>query len=274
MPDRSCGTDDERGAVKKTNPPSARPEAGKSLVLIPSYNSGATLRKTVASVLLHWPLVLIVLDGSTDGSAKDLEAFSSHPGLTILERKKNGGKGAAVLDGLRRALEEGYTRVLVMDADGQHPPDKIREFFDLAEKNPHAFILGVPIFSLDAPKLRIYGRLGGNTFAEIETLWGGIRDSLFGFRVYPVKDTLQIMERIRTGKGFDFDTEIAVRLYWEGLVPINVPVPVTYPPKKAGGVSHFRYLRDNWLLVRRHIALLVQMVPRVPQLLLWRFMGR
>lgn len=260
--------------MSKTNPPSARPEAGKSLVLIPSFNSGATLRKTVASVLLHWPLVLIVLDGSSDGSAKELESLFSHPGLTILERKKNGGKGVAVLDGLRRAHEQGYTRVLVMDADGQHPPDKIKEFFDLAEKNPHAFILGVPIFTQDAPKLRVYGRLGGNTFAEIETLWGGIRDSLFGFRVYPVKETLKIMERIRTGRGFDFDTEIAVRLYWEGLKPINVPVPVAYPPKEAGGVSHFRYFRDNWLLVRRHIALLVQMVPRVPQLLLRRFIGR
>lgn len=260
--------------MSKTNPPSARPEAGKSLVLIPSFNSGATLRKTVASVLLHWPLVLIVLDGSSDGSAKELESLSSHPGLTILARKKNGGKGAAVLDGLRRAHEQGYTRVLVMDADGQHPPDKIKEFFDLAKKNPRAFILGVPIFTQDAPKLRVYGRLGGNTFAEIETLWGGIRDSLFGFRVYPVKETLKIMERIRTGRGFDFDTEIAVRLYWEGLKPINVPVPVAYPPKKLGGVSHFRYFRDNWLLVRRHIALLVQMVPRVPQLLFWRFMGR
>ena len=188
---------------------------------------------------MHWPLVLTVLDGSSDGSAKELESLFSHPGLTILERKKNGGKGVAVLDGLRRAHEQGYTRVLVMDADGQHPPDKIKEFFDLAEKNPHAFILGVPIFTQDAPKLRVYGRLGGNTFAEIETLWGGIRDSLFGFRVYPVKETLKIMERIRTGRGFDFDTEIAVRLYWEGLKPINVPVPVAYPPKRQAGFLIF-----------------------------------
>ena len=65
-----------------------------------------------------------------------------------------------------------------------------------------------------------------------------------------------------------------MRLYWEGIVPINVPVPVTYPTKEAGGVSHFRYLRDNWLLVRRHVALLVLMVPRLPQLILWRFIRR
>jgi len=274
MFDRSRGTHDEGCIVKYAKPSNCHYEAGKSVVLIPSYNSGAALCKTVASILPHWPYVLIVLDGSSDESAKDLGIFSGHPGVRILERKKNGGKGAAVLDGLRRALEEGYTRVLVMDADGQHPAHKIREFFDLAEKNPHAFILGMPIFAQDAPKLRVYGRLGGNTFAEIETLWGGVRDSLFGFRVYPVKETLEIMNRIHSGRGFDFDTEIAVRLYWEGIVPINVPVPVTYPTKEAGGVSHFRYLRDNWLLVRRHIALLVQMVPRVPQLILWRFIRR
>ena len=141
--------------MKCEKPSDGRLEASKSVVLIPSYNSGAALCQTVASILPHWPYVLIVLDGSSDESAKDLGIFSGHPGVRILERKKNGGKGAAVLDGLRRALEEGYTRVLVMDADGQHPADKIREFFDLAEKNPHAFILGVPILAQDAPRLRV-----------------------------------------------------------------------------------------------------------------------
>lgn len=274
MFDRPRGTHDERRIVKHGKSSNGHYAACKSVVLIPSYNSGAALCKTVSSILPHWPDIMIVLDGSSDDSAKDLEIFSGHPGVKILERKKNGGKGAAVMDGLRRALEQGFTKVLVMDADGQHPAQKIREFFDLAERNPHAFILGVPIFDQNAPKLRVYGRLGGNTFAEIETLWGGVRDSLFGFRVYPVRETLEIMNRIHTGRRFDFDTEIAVRLYWEGIVPINVPVPVTYPPKEAGGVSHFRYLRDNWLLVRCHIALLVQMVPRVPQLVLWRFIRR
>lgn len=79
------------------------------------------------------------------------------------------------------------------------------------------------------------------------------------------------MEAITSGRGFDFDTVLAVRLLWAGAHPVNVPVPVVYFPKDRGGVSHFRYMKDNWLLIRRHVALLVEMIPRFPRLLLWRF---
>ncbi len=239
-----------------------------SLVLLPSYNSGPQLLETIRAALTHWRPVWVVIDASTDGSAQAaLQLATTEPDLRVIVREVNGGKGAAVLDGLRLALVQGFQHALVMDADGQHPADRIVEFMQLAAENPRTLVLGVPQFGPEAPKARVYGRLGGNTFAEIETLWGGIRDSLFGFRVYPVADTVRLMESIRTARRFDFDTEVAVRLYWQGYRTLNIPVAVRYLTRQEGGVSYFRYLPDNWLLVKTHARLLLGMLPRLPHLL-------
>jgi glycosyltransferase involved in cell wall biosynthesis len=246
-----------------------------SLVLLPSYNSGPQLLETIRAALDHWRPVWVVIDASTDGSEHAaLRLAESEPALRVIVRGKNGGKGAAVLDGLRLAREDGFQHALVMDADGQHPADRIGEFMRLAEQNPRTLILGVPQFGPDAPKARVYGRLGGNTFTEIETLWGGIRDSLFGFRVYPVEATVRLMDGIRTARRFDFDTEVAVRLYWQGYRTINVPVAVRYLSRQEGGVSYFRYLPDNLLLVTTHLRLLLGMLPRLPWLLYWTLLRR
>ena len=246
-----------------------------SLVLLPSYNSGPQLLETIHGALACWRPVWVVVDASTDGSeAAALKLAETEPNLRVIVRAENGGKGAAVLDGLRLALAEGFRHALVMDADGQHPADRIVEFLRLAEENPDTLILGVPQFGPEAPKARVYGRLGGNTFTEIETLWGGIRDSLFGFRVYPVEATVRLMDRIRTARRFDFDTEVAVRLYWQGFRTKNIPVAVRYLTRQEGGVSCFRYLPDNLLLVKTHIRLLFGMLPRLPWLLKWTFFRR
>jgi glycosyltransferase involved in cell wall biosynthesis len=224
--------------------------------------------ETIRAALAHWRPVWVVIDASTDGSEQAaLRLAETEPGLRVIVRGENGGKGAAVLEGLRLALADGFHHALVMDADGQHPADRIVEFLNLAEENPDTLVLGVPQFGPDAPKARVYGRLGGNTFTEIETLWGGIRDSLFGFRVYPVEATVRLMEGIRTARRFDFDTEVAVRLYWQGYRTMNIPVAVRYLTRQEGGVSYFRYLPDNLLLAKTHLRLLAGMLPRFPRLL-------
>lgn len=253
--------------------PSAPPF--KSFVLLPSYNSGAQLLVTTQAALAQGFPVWVVIDASRDGSEISvLELAKTEPQLRVIIRPANGGKGAAVLDGLITALNEGFTHALVMDADGQHPADRITEFLDQAEANSDTLILGVPLFGPEAPRARVYGRLGGNTFTEIETLWGGVRDSLFGFRVYPVAATVEVMNQIRTARRYDFDTEVVVRLYWMGFRTINIAVPVRYPSKEEGGVTYFRYVPDNFLLIKTHIRLLFLMIPRLPQLLKWTFCNR
>ena len=238
------------------------------LVIIPSYNTGPRVLETVAEARRFWEPVWVVVDGSDDGSDDALARMAAGDrGLRVLIRDVNGGKGAAVLDGLREAQAMGFTHALTMDADGQHAAAAIRDFMALSAANPEAMILGVPVFAADAPRLRVVGRRVSNGWANLETLWQGIGDSLFGFRVYPIAPLLGIMQRTRWMRRFDFDPEAAVRLCWRGVPAINRPAPVRYFRREEGGVSHFRYARDNSLLTFMHTRLMLGFLMRLPLLL-------
>ena len=238
----------------------------KHLVLLPSYNSGHCLAETLRQTCAIWRDVWVVIDGSTDGSDLEGEALRLD-GLRVLRLAENSGKGAAVLHALRLANEEGFTHALVMDADGQHPAEMILPFIEVSTKNPEAFVCGVPQFGPDAPAERVKGRRVGNFFSHVETLWCGAQDSLFGFRLYPIAPALRILASGRAGRRFDFDTVLAVRLTWAGLPCINIPAAVSYPPTSEGGVTHFRYLRDNLLLIRAHARLLLEWPLHLPKLI-------
>ena len=113
------------------------------------------------------------------------------PGLRVLRRQRNGGKGAAVLDGARAAPRQGFTHALVMDSDGQHPADWIGASWRRPRRSRTAMVLGEPVFDASAPAMRVEGRRISNWWANLETLWAGIHDSLFGFRVYPIAPLLR-----------------------------------------------------------------------------------
>jgi glycosyltransferase involved in cell wall biosynthesis len=237
------------------------------LILIPSYNTGAKLAETVRRALARWQPVWVVMDGSTDGSAAIVaEMADAKNGLRILQLERNSGKGAAVLHAMLEAERAGFSHALVFDADGQHSADDIPRFMEISQKSPEAMILGVPKFAADAPASRQYGRLVGNWWANLETFWGGVEDSLFGFRVYPISESVRILKNIRGARRFDFDTELAVRLFWAGVTPINLSTPVQYFKSADGGTSHFHYLRDNLLLIRRHTLLVLEMFPQMKKI--------
>jgi glycosyltransferase involved in cell wall biosynthesis len=241
------------------------------LVLIPSYNPGTQVYATVRAAREQWTPVWVVVDGSSDGTADGLQGMAANdPGLRVLLLPKNGGKGAAVLHGLDAAAAAGYTHALTMDSDGQHPADLIPAFMAASQQNPAAMILGKPVFDADAPALRVQGRKISNSWANLETLWAGIGDSLYGFRVYPIEPLRQVMRGQRWMRRFDFDPEAVVRLCWRGVRPINLAAPVKYLRADEGGVSHFNYLRDNTLLTWMHIRLVLGFVLRLPVLLLRR----
>jgi hypothetical protein len=211
-----------------------------------------------------------VVDGSTDGSTDLLRTMAADdPGLRVIVQPENRGKGAAVLTGAAEAAALGFTHVLTMDSDGQHPADLIPEFMRTSQQQPQAMVLGKPVFDADAPRLRVNGRKVSNGWANLETLWAGIGDSLYGFRVYPIAPLLRVMHGVRWMRRFDFDPEAVVRLCWAGVKPVNVPAPVRYFAAAEGGVSHFNYLRDNVLLTWMHTRLFLGFVLRLP-LLLWR----
>ncbi len=248
------------------------------LVLIPSYNPGPKVYETVHAALTQWAPVWVVVDGSTDGTAEGLMHLAAQPEqqgrLRVLVLPKNMGKGSAVLHGLLAARAEGFGHALTMDSDGQHPAHLIGGFMAASAQHPRALVLGKPVFDASAPMLRVRGRLVSNFWANLETGFAGIGDSLYGFRVYPIDDLVQVMERHPWMRRFDFDPEAAVRLVWRGLKPLNLDAPVKYLQASEGGVSHFQYGRDNVLLTGMHVRLFVGALWRAPWFVVKRVMGR
>ena len=240
------------------------------LVLIPSYNAGANAGATVRAARAQWCPVWVVVDGSTDGSTEGLRALAAtDPGLRLFVLPVNAGKGAAVLQGLLAAHDAGFTHALTMDSDGQHPAALIAPFMQASIARPEAMVLGRPVFDASAPLLRVRGRRISNGWTNLETLGAGIADSLYGFRVYPVEDLIAVMRHQPWMRRFDFDTEAVVRLAWRGVKPVNLDAPVKYLSAQEGGVSHFRYGRDNLLLTWMHLRLMLEFVLRLP-VLAWR----
>ncbi|BCX46669.1 glycosyltransferase family 2 [Haloferula helveola] len=235
-------------------------------LLIPSYNTGPILRRTIEAALTTSLPVTVVIDGSTDGSDTDLEDLDDR--LIVHRLPENRGKGSAVLHGIRLAAEDGFTHALAMDADGQHPTDSVEKFVAIGRRHPEAAVFGSPVFDDSAPALRVNGRKLSNFWANLETLGWGIDDSLFGMRLYPIQPLIRVLEETRFARRFDFDPEVAVRLCWHGVPLINLPTPVRYIDPEDGGVSQFRYLRDNTLLTWMHLRLFAGFLARAP----WLFM--
>ena len=245
------------------------------LVLIPSFNTGRKLADTVREARAQWSPVWVVVDGSTDGTAETVRQMAaSDPGLRVFVLPHNQGKGAAVLHGLRAAQAAGFTHALTMDSDGQHPAELIPAFMAVSAKHRGAMILGRPVFDASAPLLRVRGRRVSNWWTNLETLGAGVADSLYGFRVYPVAHLAAVMARQTWMRRFDFDTEAVVRLAWRGVKPINIDAPVKYLSAAEGGVSHFRYGRDNLLLTWMHLRLMLEFALRSPILLARRLTGQ
>jgi glycosyltransferase involved in cell wall biosynthesis len=249
----------------------------RPLVVIPTYNTGADLLlRTVRAATAQTAPVLVVVDGSSDGSAAALlAAMGGEPALRVLRKPANTGKGDALRLAASSAAADGFSHILAMDADGQHPADAIPRLLAAAAADPDALIMGQPQFGPDAPWLRLHGRRLTIFWTDLETLHCGLGDTLFGMRVYPLAAFNRAFRQTAFARGFDFDPEIAVRMTWLGCRPVQVPVPVHYLPASAGGVSHFHYLRDNAKLVLLHFrlvpeCLLLRLIPMLRHRRQWK----
>ena len=238
----------------------------KPCVLIPVYDHEHAIGAVVAAVLAHGLPCMLVDDGCKPSCAKVLdELVAAAPAqVSLVRHLVNQGKGAAVMTGFAEAGACGYTHLLQVDADGQHHAADIARFIALARENPDAIIAGCPIYDDSVPKLRLYARYLTHVWIWINTLSFAIRDSMCGFRVYPVAPVLALAQRQSLGKRMNFDPEILVRLYWAGVKVINLPTRVSYP---TDGVSHFLAFRDNLLITRMHTVLFFGMLLRLPTLL-------
>lgn len=237
----------------------------KLCFVIPVYNHGEFIAATVASLKSFGLPCILVDDGSEGSCAKVLKSLAeADSSVELLTLAVNGGKGAAVSAGLLQAAALGYSHALQIDADGQHNTADIPTLIQAAKDNPSALISGKPFYDASIPKARFYGRYLTHVWVWIETLSLDIKDSMCGFRVYPLKQTVDLLNNYKLGQRMDFDIEIMVRLYWQGLKIISVPTKVIY---HDNGVSHFHTLKDNVRISRMHVLLVFGMLRRLPQLL-------
>ncbi|MCG2594664.1 glycosyltransferase family 2 protein [Ramlibacter sp. XY19] len=239
-----------------------------AVVVVPVYNHPATIGAVAAQVRAHGLPCILVDDGSDAGCAAVLDALAAqHPqDIALVRLPVNQGKGAAMVAGFREAARRGHTHVLQVDADGQHDCADIPKFLAQARAHPQAVVAGCPIWDDSVPKGRLYGRYATHVWVWINTLSFDIRDSMCGFRLYPLASLLPLLDAVRIGRRMDFDSDVIVRLHWRGVPVRNQPTRVTYP---QDGISHFRMLGDNVRISAMHAKLFLGMLVRAP-LLLWR----
>jgi len=235
-------------------------------VVIPCYNHGATMASVLAR-LAPFKLPIIIVDDGSDAATQQQLAQLHADQLDILRLPANQGKGAAVIFGLRAARQQGYTHALQLDADGQHAIEDLPLMLAEARRYPEQLISGRPRYDDSVPKARLYGRYVTHFWVWVETLSFSIKDSMCGFRVYPLVPTLALCDRRSIGQRMDFDTEIMVRLYWQGTPSRFIATRVVYP---EAGLSHFDALRDNLRISWMHTRLFFGMLPRIPKLVAMR----
>jgi glycosyltransferase involved in cell wall biosynthesis len=237
----------------------------KLCIVVPVYNHAAGARALVGQLRPLGLHTILVNDGSEPHQAALLRGLAQECAwVQVVEHRENRGKGAAVQSALREAFSQGFTHALQIDADGQHDAGDIPRMLALAERHPEAVITGQPVYDDSVPRGRLVARYLTHIWVWIETLSFAIRDSMCGFRVYPLKRVMPLLEGAQLGSRMDFDPEILVRLVWRGTRVISVPTRVIYP---EGGQSHFRLLEDNLLITRMHVRLVFGMLWRLPVLL-------
>ena len=238
----------------------------RPLVVIPVYDHEHAIGAMVDGVLAAGHPCLLIDDGSRESCAAELRRQAAREGVRLLRLEQNRGKGGAMLAGFREAARLGASHVLQIDADGQHDTADIPRFLQAAQAAPDAVINGAPVYDASVPKGRLYGRYLTHVWVWINTLSFAIRDSMCGFRVYPLAPVLKLIDEEFVGQRMDFDPEIVVRLHWRGVGIENLATPVRYP---SDGVSHFDVWRDNVRISRMHTRLFFGMLRRLPRLA-WR----
>ncbi|GAA0208657.1 hypothetical protein GCM10009123_15150 [Kangiella japonica] len=238
-------------------------------IIIPNYNHTTHIEQVLKRISAYELPVIMVNDGSDSTTNDFLIALNDkYDFLELLHLEQNQGKGGAVMTGLRHAQQNGYTHAIQVDADGQHAISDVPKFIQLSKDTPEAVVCGIPDYDQSVPLGRLIPRYITHFWVWVETLSFRIKDSMCGFRLYPLANTIDLIDQSSIGKRMDFDTEILVKLDWRNVPIINLPTRVTYPDD---GSSHFQMFRDNWLITKMHTRLFFGMLPRAPKLIARHF---
>lgn len=210
----------------------------KICVVIPTYNNQRTLKLVIEGILNFTDHVIVVNDGSTDGTKAILDTYSQ---LQVIHLEKNKGKGNALRQGFKSASSLGYRFAITIDSDGQHFPEDIPVFLNaLEEENQDKLLLiGARNMTQDGvPKKSSFGNNFSNFWYWVET---GLKltDTQSGYRLYPIHF---LKDLTFYTKKFEFEIEVIVRAAWNDVIVKNVPIQVHYDLEDR--VSHFRPFKD------------------------------
>lgn len=237
-------------------------------ILIPVYNHEDAIGPTLIDALQYNCPVMLVDDGCQP-KCRDLliqlsDQYSEQ--VMLLQLSENSGKGGAVKAGFKALYSAGYSHAIQVDADGQHNLADLPTFLKTSRANPDALVTGYPHYDDSVPALRYYSRYLTHIWVWINTLSLEIKDTMCGFRSYPLAAVVDLLENEPCGNRMDFDTEVIVRWHWRGGQIENLPTEVRYP---LDGVSHFNLWHDNFLISLMHTRLFFGMLLRLPKIL-WR----
>lgn len=237
----------------------------KVCAIIPCYNHYTALAD-ICQRLLSMQLDIVIVDDASDETTQTvITELATHKNIHMIRHNSNQGKGGAVKTGLAHAHNQGFTHALQLDADGQHNLEDATKLLALAKQHPSSVISGQPIYDESIPAGRKYGRYITHFWVWLETLSFSIKDTMCGFRVYPLSPCITLLESKNLGNRMDFDIEILVRLYWQNVPTLFVPTAVIYHRE---GLSHFQPFADNVRISWLHTRLFFGMLIRLPKLVI------
>jgi glycosyltransferase involved in cell wall biosynthesis len=233
-------------------------------IIIPVYNHHQSMALVTSALKKFNIPCFIINDGSHQQCRQVLQDIADKENWIKLHHfEQNQGKGAAVCFGLKQAFEQGFSHALQIDADGQHDINDISKFIQTAETFPEAIVTGARVAD-GISAARHYGRMLTDGLVWLQTLSFQIKDSMCGYRVYPLASTMELLKQHRVGQRMDFDTDIIVRLFWRNIAIKQVQTRVIY---RQGIPSHFDMLNDNLRITRMHTRLVLGMLIRLPTLI-------
>lgn len=232
--------------------------------IIPCYNHGDTVPAIIDALQSYTYPIIIVDDGSDQATKAILNQQAQRSQVSVITLTHNQGKGHAVMVAIKQAFKQSYSHTIQIDADGQHDLTAVNALITASRAHPTALISGKPIYDSSVPKSRLYGRYITHFWVWVETLSFVIKDSMCGFRSYPITSIMQTLNQHNFSHRMEFDTEIMVRFYWNNGNIVFIDTKVIYP---KGGISHFDALWDNVKISWMHTQLFFGMLPRIPQLL-------
>lgn len=212
------------------------------LAVIPAYNESERIAAVVKAVKAY--LSVLVVD---DGSKDETSAVAREAGAEVIRQEPNQGKGAALLNGFRYALDHNYEAAITLDADGQHDPDEIPLFVQEFLKSGSDLIIGKRDFSKMPFPRNITNRIGTISFSNAMQQY--VPDNQSGYRLH----SRRLMEKALQSSehGFEFEVEIILRCALMDYKISWVDIKTIYNEKQNSKITPLRHAWKFYRLVAK-----------------------